>query len=143
MHLLAGSFQTGDVRVFSGVELSPTQMRDWIRGEIPIPGSDYRAYLTENVPDDEWYARLRKDPKLGGAIIERYEQAEEVLAAGASRFPGSERELTAEEEDEAAEERQRRKTQLDAATRAKQPRKRPKASDGERLGRHPQGEGRR
>jgi transcriptional regulator with XRE-family HTH domain len=114
VYLLAGSFNSsGDVPVTEQLRVSPADMKHWIRGGTPLPGTDYRRYF-ENIPDDEWFAN-REASEQRREMAEYWEQAEQVLASGGSRMPGSEREDTPE----LAEERERRRNQLDAAKRTR------------------------
>lgn len=117
IYLLAGSF-TGEIPVIEQLRVPAGDLREWIRGYDPLPGMNYRRFF-ENIPDDEWLAVYgdKLEQRRGQAQI--YEQLEQVLEAGGSRRPGSDRVLTAEQEVSAAEERARRKQQLDAAKKTR------------------------
>jgi transcriptional regulator with XRE-family HTH domain len=119
VYLLAGSFNSaGDIPVTEQLRVSPDDMRKWIRGGTPLPGTNYRRYF-ENIPDDEWRAAYGEAAEQRRTAAEYFEQIEGLLESGATRRPGSERSYTAEEETKHAEERSRRRGQLDAAKRTK------------------------
>jgi transcriptional regulator with XRE-family HTH domain len=119
VYLLDGSFQTGDVPIHRTLRVPTQHMRKWIRGGEPLPGSDYRAYY-ENIPDDEWIERYGPIDQQRSEAAVVYEKAEELLASGAARRPGTENlKLTPEREAELAAERQQRTAELKAARRAK------------------------
>jgi hypothetical protein len=74
--------------------------------------------VPRSLPDDEWFAN-REASEQRREMAEFFEQKEDLLASGAARRPGSDRVLTAEQEDQFAEERERRRKQLDAAKRTR------------------------
>jgi len=103
VYLLSGSFtESGDVPIAEQLRVDPTDMRNWVRGWEPLPGSNYRRFF-ENVPDDEWYAS-RETAQQRQQAAELYERAERELAGDAIPQPG---------------ERGRRRMQLDAAKRTR------------------------
>lgn len=121
IYMLDGSFQTGDVPVHEGIRVPTPHMRAWIRGGEPLPGMNYRAYF-ENIPDDEWLKSYGPVSEQRAASAQHWEQAEELLASGASVRPGREQEeaeLSPELRAELAEERRIRKAELDAARRTR------------------------
>jgi transcriptional regulator with XRE-family HTH domain len=107
VYLIAGSFTAGgDVPVTERLRVSPGDMRKWVRGYEPLPGTNYRRYF-ENIPDDEWFAN-RDLAEQRRELAEYFERTEELLESG-----------EAEQEDALADERHRRRQQLDAARRTR------------------------
>jgi transcriptional regulator with XRE-family HTH domain len=53
VHLLGAGIQAEDVPVTPALRLEPVEARAWIRGKLPLRDGKPRAYLFENIPDDE------------------------------------------------------------------------------------------
>jgi len=118
-YLLAGSFQSDDVPVHKTLRVAPRDMLKWIRGGEPLPGLDYRAYF-ENIPDDEWLELYGPTERQRATAALQYERAEKLLEAGAERDPDRPpSQLRPDQEARHAEERERRRKQLEATKRAK------------------------
>lgn len=125
VHLLAASFRPQDVPIQGGLGLSPKDAREWIRGETPIPGGDHRAYY-DNISEEEWGERqkfwdslqglsLKSREELVESLAQQREADEEILETGQWLDPPVPVVLS--------EEGERRKGQLEAAKRARGPRR--------------------
>lgn len=53
VHLLGAGFRGKAVPITASIDLEPAVARGWIRGKIPLRDGNMRAYLFENIPDDE------------------------------------------------------------------------------------------
>lgn len=53
VHLLGAGFRGDAVPITATLEVEPPVARAWIRGKTPLRDGDHRAFLFENIPDDE------------------------------------------------------------------------------------------
>lgn len=53
VHLLGAGFRGDSVPITKTLQLEPAVARGWIRGKIPLKEGNMRAFLFENIPDDE------------------------------------------------------------------------------------------
>ncbi|CAN5777902.1 hypothetical protein BH20ACT14_BH20ACT14_01740 [soil metagenome] len=59
LYLFSGDFTNEPVPVTPTLEVTPSQMRFWFEGNLPLPGTDERTYF-ELIPDEELIARQRR-----------------------------------------------------------------------------------
>jgi transcriptional regulator with XRE-family HTH domain len=77
VHLLAASFRPADIPIVDTLRVSPKEARAWVRGNLPIVGSDVRSYF-ENISDEEAAAR-QKLWERREQVIAHFEMVDQLL----------------------------------------------------------------
>ncbi len=110
LHLFAGDYTNEPVPVTPKLEAGPSQMRYWMRGELPLPGTDEVSFF-ELVPDEERLARQRRGIQHVRQCFRDFHEAWLANDLGAQKVAivDMKRELERQEADIAREEKRSRR----------------------------------
>jgi len=114
LHLLAASFTHDTVKVTPKLEAGPQRMRQWLKGEMPLWGTDEERFF-ELVPDEERLARQRRGLVYLEQCVRDFTEAAVAQSPGAMRDAMKDllRELERQKDQLDREERKAKKESTD------------------------------